>query len=86
MNIDIDVVLFIAGVAMAAIGWQFKKNDERITNNEEAIEKVNLTIANDYVKKTEVERLEHAILNKMDRIEGKQDNLLIEISKKQDRI
>ena len=86
MNISIEVILFVASVVLAAIGYQLKKSDERITSNEVAIEKVQLTIANDYVKKTEVERLEHAILNKMDRIEGKQDNLLIEISKKQDRV
>ena len=85
MTIPIELLLFATGTIIAAIAWQFKKHDTRIDNAENCIDTVRLSIANDYSKKTEVERLEHAMLTKLDRIETKQDNLFIEISKKQDR-
>lgn len=85
MNIPLEIILFCAGSIIAAIAWQFKKHDSRIESVENNVDSVKLVIANEYSKKTEVERLEHAMLAKLDRIENKQDNLLVEVSKKQDR-
>jgi len=96
MNIDMSIVVLVAGAILAAIGWQFKKHDDRISSSESDVESVKLHIANDYVKKvdaerleraikTDAERLEHAMFAKLDRIENKQDGLFIELSKKVDR-
>ena len=80
-----NIVLFISSVFVAIIGFFFKQHDSRLEKIEKENESLNLRMANDYAKKTEIERLEHAILNKMDRIESKQDNLFLELSKKVDR-
>jgi len=91
-----NIIILIAGTALAAIGWQFKKHDDRIAFNENEISNIKITMANDYAKKTEVnslehsiktdaERLERAMFAKLDRIEAKQDGLLVEVSRKADR-
>jgi hypothetical protein len=89
LSIDTEIIsnvsFFIASVFIAIIGFFFKQHDSRIEKLEKGRELINLKMANDYAKKAEIERLEHAILTKMDRIEDKQDNLFLELSKKVDR-
>ena len=85
MNVPLDVILAIASVAVIVFGYFFRQHESKISKLEAGLSGLKLGVATDYAKKTDMDRLERAVFDKLDRIEQKQDNLLMELSKKQDR-
>lgn len=85
ITLPMEIITLIASGLLTILGFLFKSHSSRINSIETTVESVKLEIANDFLKKTEYERLEKAMLTKLDRIETKQDNLFFELAKKQDR-
>lgn len=80
-----EAFLGVLSAAMAAGSWVLKDLMRRIDKNAEEVHELHLRLAQEYIHKRELEKIEDRIDKRFDSLEAKLDTLFERLNEKEDK-